>query len=42
MEEYDNTMDEKNRREIIEFERYVSIVTQYITYDYNDKFWDYF
>ena len=34
----DNITDEKNRRESIELERSVSIVTQDTTYDYNDDF----
>ena len=33
-------MDKKNQREGIEFERSVSIGTNYCTYDYNDEFWD--
>ena len=40
MEEYDNTMDENNQRESIEFDRYVTMGTQETTYDYNDYFWD--
>ena len=40
MKEYDNIMDEKNLREIIEFEISVSIGIQNTTYDYNDEFWD--
>ena len=39
MEEHDNIMDENNRRESIEFEISVSVVTQDNTYDYNDEFW---
>ena len=40
MEEHDNTTDENNRRERIEFEISVSIRTQECTYDYNGEFWD--
>ena len=38
IEQHDNIMDENNRRESIEFEISVSIVTNYFTYDYNDTF----
>ena len=38
MKEHDNIMDEKNLTERIEFERPVSIGTQYTTYDYNGEF----
>ena len=38
-EEYDNIMNEKNNRDIIQFERSVSIGTQNTTYDYNDEFY---
>ena len=40
MKEHGIIMDEKNRREGIEFEISVSIGTQDTTYDYNDEFWD--
>ena len=40
MKEHDIIMDKNNRREGIESERYFSIITQDITYDYNDEFWD--
>ena len=40
MKEHDIIMEEKNLREGIEFERFVSIRTQDNTYDYNDDFWD--
>ena len=40
MKENDIIMDEKNPKEGKQFERYVSIVTQGTTYDYNDYFWD--
>ena len=33
MEEHDNILDENNKIESIEFERSVSIGTQYTTYD---------
>ena len=36
IKENDNIMDENNLRESIEFYRSVSIVTQDISYDYND------
>ena len=32
-------MNEKNNRDIIQFERSVSIGTQNTTYDYNDEFY---
>ena len=41
VEEDDNITEENNRKEIIESERSVSIVTQDTTYDYNDACWDY-
>ena len=40
MKEYYIIMDEKNRIEGIEYDRYVSIGAQDNTYDYNDEFWD--
>ena len=33
-------MDEKNRIESIEYERYVLIEPKYTAYDYNDELWD--
>ena len=33
-------MDEKNQREIIEFQISFSIGTQEFTHDNNDEFWD--
>ena len=40
MKEHDIIMDENNRREGIESEIFVPIVTQDITYEPNDEFWD--
>ena len=40
MKEHNIIIDENNRREGIEFDRSVSIGTQYTTYDYHDEFWD--
>ena len=39
-EEHENIMDEKNRKESIEFEIKVLIVTKDCTYNYTDKCWD--
>ena len=38
LEEHDNIMDVNNRRESIKLERYISIGTQYTTYDCNGEF----
>ena len=40
VEKHDNIMYGNIQREIIEFERYVSIETQETDSDWNDEFWD--
>ena len=40
MKLHENVMNENNEKEIIIFDKLVSIGTQDTTYYYNDTFWD--